>query len=86
MMMQRTRITVGELVPGDIVQQTFQTLTDGRVEETSRTVVIGRAVSTALAYNGHIHAVTRVTGLDPEKAKEVVWVAVPDQHVTVVRS
>jgi len=86
MMMQSTRIAVGELVPGDIVRQTFQTVTDGKVQESSRTVVIGQAVPAALAYNGHVHAVTRVTGLDPEKAKAVAWVAVPDQHVTVVRS
>jgi hypothetical protein len=85
MMMQRTRVPVGELVPGDIVQQHYQAVIDGKLQEDSRTVVIGKTVPAALPYNGHVHAVTRVTGLDPERAKEVVWVAVPDQHVTVVR-
>lgn len=82
----KTRLTVSQLEPGDILWQHYTVKARGKETEGHRTVVIGRAEMEGLAYRGHVHSVIRVAGLDPERRTEVEWLAVPDQPVTVIRS
>ncbi len=83
--MTRIRIPVRDLAPGDLVPQTFWTSEEGRRQESGRTVVIGKVISARLTYAGSAHAVTRITGHDPETSREVMWVAVSSEPVVVLR-
>lgn len=83
--MERIRTQVRELETGDIVQQHFTVQEDGKPVEESRHVVVGSADMVALIRKGCIHSAVRVTGVDVKRGRAVIWLAVPDQQVTVVR-
>jgi hypothetical protein len=67
------RLPVEKIVPGDLVRQA------------GRTVAVGAVGEAAIVYHGLEHPVVRVEGFDPAARRYVVFVAVPDQRVTVVR-
>ena len=85
-MVQSKQIPVARLEPGDIIRQVYSTMEDGLTVTASRYVVIGSVEQAALPYKGHVHAVTRVMGLDVKQARAVAWIAVPDQPLMVIRT
>lgn len=73
-MLNQVRDEITALIPGDIVQLH------------GRTVVVSAEPSpTSLAYRGETHKVVEIDGWDVKGMVAVRMLAVPDQHVTIIR-
>lgn len=85
MNLSRTRVRTDELEGGDIVRRAYRSPKEGEIQEEFRTIVVGQVLPAAVWYREGIHQVIRVVGLDVREGLPVSWLAVPDQHLTVIR-
>lgn len=85
MNMIRERVRTDELTAGDIIRKAYVQRTDGKTEAKTRTLVVSDWELGELYYHGQLHQVAYVTALDTEKNRRVMWAAIPDQRVTVIR-
>ncbi len=73
-MLNQWREEIANAVPGDIIT------IHGR-----KVVVAEKPQSAAVAYKGEIHPVVEIVGLDTATMRPFLGLAVPDQHVTIIR-
>jgi len=79
------RVLAEQLESGDILTQVFTDIQAGGKVSGRRVVVVMKVEPMTLRTPGGDRQLTRVSGMDTSKRKEILFTVVPDQVLTVTR-